>query len=165
MTALRSVSRYSHFIAAPPGIVFPLLCPVREYEWIDVWQGKLLYARSGAAEEDCIFTSHSFDEIGPETWVCSRYEPPLRIDYLRFTAHTVIRLELTLKPADTGTDLAAAFVATGITGTGKSLVAGFGPATCTEFSRPCFLMLDHFVRTGTMLPAAEAKTLAGAPLV
>jgi hypothetical protein len=156
----RSTSHYSHRIAAAPSKVFPLLCPVREYEWIDVWQGKLVYSVSGFAEEDCVFTTNSFASIGPETWICSRYEPPARIDYTRVSAHTAIRLALSLKAEGEGTLLSAAYIATATTETGEAFLEELGPEPATAIYRPCFLMLDHFLRTGTMLPSGEAKAHA-----
>lgn len=157
----RSISRYSHFIAATAEAVFPMLCPVREYEWLEWWRGKLAYADSGVAELDCVFTSAPFSAIGTEVWTCSRYEPPHRIDYVRMSPHTVIRLELTLSPAGAGTKVTALMVATGVDATGDALLAEFGTATCERHFRPGFIMLDHYLRTGAMLPDAEAQALAG----
>jgi len=156
----RSISTYSRHISAPPEKVFPQLCPVREYDWIEGWQGKLVYSDSGVAELDCVFTTTSSDAIGPETWTCSRYEPLQRIDYVRMSAHTVIRLQLDLAAAGTGTRLTAALVITALDRTGDDLVAGCNSGTCEAQFKPCFLMLDHFLRTGAMLPGKEALALA-----
>ena len=35
--------------------VFPLLCPVREADWIDGWNPVLVLTQSGFAEQDCVF--------------------------------------------------------------------------------------------------------------
>ena len=156
----RSISTYSRHISASPEKTFPLLCPVREYEWIESWKGKLVHSNSGVAESDCVFTNTSFEAIGPETWTCSRYEPPHRIDYVRMSAHTVIRLELDLAPAGTGTRLTAALVITALDRTGDEFLAGCNSGTCEAQFKPCFLMLDHFLKTGAMLPAKEALALA-----
>lgn len=156
----RSISTYSRFIAAPQEKVFPLLCPTREYEWIEMWKGELVYSDSGVAECDCVFVAAPFDAIGPETWTCSRYEPSARIDYVRMSPHTVIRLELKLEPAGSGTRLSAALVMTALDRVGGDFVAGCNSGTCAAHFKPCFLMLDHFVRTGTMLPHAEALAQA-----
>ena len=156
----RSISRYSHYVAAPLEAVFPLLCPVREYEWIETWRGKLVYSDSGLAELDCVFTNAHFEGIGQETWTCSRYEPPSRIDYVRMSPHTVIRLELTLEPAGAGTKVTAMFVTTAVDREGDDLLKDFDTATCQRHFQPCFLMLDHYLRTNVMLPAREALALA-----
>jgi len=160
MAQKRSISSYTHFVTAPPGKVFPLLCPVREYEWIDVWQGKLLYSESGVAEMDCVFIAAPFEELGPEVWTCTRYEPAARIDYNRVSPHSVIRLQLDLVPAGTGTRITATMVFTALDDIGTAFVSKCGPGTCAQGFQPCFLMLDHFVRTGTMLPAADARAIA-----
>lgn len=156
----RSISRHSHFLAAPAEAVFPLLCPVREYEWIEWWRGKLLYSDSGLAELDCVFQSEAIPAVGPETWTCSRYEPPRRVDYVRLGRHTVIRLELTLEPAGAGTRITALLVITAVTEAGDGTVAGMGPDFCALHFGPGFLMLDHYLRTGTMLPGEQALALA-----
>ena len=38
-----------------PDDIFPLLCPVREYEWLETWQCEMIYTKSGFTELDCIF--------------------------------------------------------------------------------------------------------------
>jgi hypothetical protein len=42
---------------APPEEVFPLLCPVREHEWLEGWQCEMIHTASGIAEKDCIFST------------------------------------------------------------------------------------------------------------
>ncbi len=158
----RRIGGCSHYVHAPAETVFPLLCPVREYEWIEWWRGELLYADSGLAELDCVFQSQVFEEIGLETWTCSRYEPPRRIEYVRISPATVIRLELCLSPAATGTRVAATLVVTAVSDAGDALVAGFAPDFAERNFRPALIMLDHYVRTGNMLPGAEAVALAAA---
>ena len=37
--------------------VFPLLCPVREAEWIDGWNPIVVLTQSGYAEQDCVFVT------------------------------------------------------------------------------------------------------------
>ena len=41
-------------VDAPPEVVFPLLCPVREYEWLEDWTCEMVFSESGVAEEDCV---------------------------------------------------------------------------------------------------------------
>jgi hypothetical protein len=158
----RSISRYSHPLNAPVALVFPLLCPVREYEWIEGWQGKLLYSDSGMAELDCVFIATVFEAIGRETWTCSRYEPPYRIDYVRMSPTTVIRLELTLEPQGERSRISATLVATAVDASGDALIDGFGSSTCEHHFKPGFLMLDHYLRTGSRLSRNEALALAAA---
>ncbi|MFW5488512.1 MAG: hypothetical protein ACNI3A_08885 [Desulfovibrio sp.] len=97
--------RSMHF-AHPAEEIFPLLCPVREYDWIEHWQCAMIFSQSGVAEAGCVFTT-DFPGDGPATWVCTRYEPPLRIDYTTFSAAGYVRtLEIVLQPDETEKELA-----------------------------------------------------------
>ena len=60
--------------AAPPEKVFPLLCPVREADWVPGWQYRLIYSESGVAEYGCVFITPNEDAT--ETiWVVTHYDP------------------------------------------------------------------------------------------
>ena len=55
--ACRVAHEYTQTNPASPEKVFPLLCPVREADWIPGWRYKLIYSESGVAELGCIFTT------------------------------------------------------------------------------------------------------------
>lgn len=67
----RSVKKYS----SPPSKIFPLLCPVREYEWLDGWECEMVYSESGFAEEDCIFKTKFPGEEEETIWVMTKRDP------------------------------------------------------------------------------------------
>ena len=91
---------YTTTLPAPPDRVFPLLCPVREHDWIDGWRCRLLHAVSGVAELDCVFRT---DLDGDSLWTVSRYEPPHRIEFVITTDGALLsRLEITLTAEDGG---------------------------------------------------------------
>jgi hypothetical protein len=161
--AKRQISTYTTYVAGPPEKTFPLLCPEQECDWIEGWpeKRKHIYTDSGFAELDCIFTATVFDRLGPETWCCSRYEPSKAIDYLRMSPHTVIRLELRLEPAGPGTHITAKLVFSALDKKGEEFLETCHHDTCEQHFKPCFIMLDHFLRTGKMLPMAEALARAG----
>ena len=56
-TSRRVTHEYIQTNAASPERVFPLLCPVREADWIPGWRYKLIYSESGVAELGCIFAT------------------------------------------------------------------------------------------------------------
>ena len=90
-------------IQATPQEIFPLLCPVREYEWIEPWQCRVLYSQSGLAEDNCVFETDFAHNGGRETWIVSRYEIHRCIEFVRFTAdEKIIRLDIQLTATDTG---------------------------------------------------------------
>ena len=97
---LRSEMRLS----AAPERVFPLLCPVREAEWLPGWHAEVLHSASGVAELGCVFRTR--DEGGPErVWTITRHDPAAGIvQFAQFLAGLcVIRLEIVLRPDGPGT--------------------------------------------------------------
>lgn len=44
-TAKRITRTYGQTINASPEQVFPLICPVRETEWLDGWRYRMIYLR------------------------------------------------------------------------------------------------------------------------
>jgi hypothetical protein len=72
--AKRVSHEYTQLNDAPPESVFPLLCPVREVDWVPGWQYRLIYSESGLAEDGCVFSTPN--EAGPETlWMVTHYDP------------------------------------------------------------------------------------------
>ncbi|MFH2098149.1 MAG: hypothetical protein ABIJ95_01470, partial [Pseudomonadota bacterium] len=94
-------------IRAPRENLFPLLCPVREEEWIDGWTPavyRVLKSQSGFVEMDSEFVENSlmkflFGKPGLTRWVTSRYEPErFTQDFTlhlsdRAVLHRAVRLE------------------------------------------------------------------------
>jgi hypothetical protein len=53
--------------------VFPLLCPVREADWIDGWGPIAVWSKSGLVEPDCVFLTRS--EPHESIWYVTCHEP------------------------------------------------------------------------------------------
>ncbi len=89
-------------LKAGPEKIFPLLCPVREYEWIPDWRCEMVYSDSGVAEKDAIF--HTRELLGMRAvWTCITYEPPRLIEYLFVVGKSgVVRLAIRLEDAPDG---------------------------------------------------------------
>lgn len=70
------VRSYVQHIEAPPEGVFPLLCPVREGEWLEGWAEscELIWSASGLAEPGCVF--RTIEQGLPETiWIITEHDP------------------------------------------------------------------------------------------
>ena len=94
---MQTISRtYDLKVPASPEQVFPLLCPILEYRWLPHWRCELLHSASGVAEEDCVFRTAA-PGGGSMTWVVSRYEPNVRIEFTCFVDGCyVFRLKIVL---------------------------------------------------------------------
>lgn len=82
--------------------VFPLLCPVLEYDWLEHWKADILYTESGVAEMDCIFRT-CFDPEAPQVWTVIRYEPNRCIKFLIVNQYHVTRYTIILQNHEDGT--------------------------------------------------------------
>lgn len=70
---------------APPEVVFPLLCPVREMDWVDGWDYKMIHSKSGLVEQDCVFSTphHGAAET---IWYVTVYDKDnFTVEFLRVT--------------------------------------------------------------------------------
>jgi hypothetical protein len=123
-----------------------LLCPVREYEWLDNWACEMVYSESGVAEDNCIFRTN-FGGV-PMIWSVSRYEPPRRIEFVSVApGREVVRLKIGLEPAAGGTRLHWERVFTGLSESGNEGINGW----TMERERQLSEKLEYFLKTGKML--------------
>jgi len=78
--------------------VFPLLCPVREKEWLDGWDYRMIHSQSGLIEQGCVFNTPHHGAL-ETTWYVSQYDPlNYCIEFIRITpeemvVHITIQLE------------------------------------------------------------------------
>src|SRR5512132_2448318 len=101
--AKRITRTYRQTIDAPPDVVFPLLCPVREAEWLDGWQYRMIWSRSNLVEEGAVFSTPG-DGEADTVWIVTRHDAARRaVEFTRFTpASRVCVLQLLVAPADPG---------------------------------------------------------------
>lgn len=151
--AKRVVKEFSQTVPAPAHEVFPLLCPVREYEWIDGWTSEIVYSESGVAENNCIFKTNA-TERGEELWVVSRYDPDnLTIEFTTFNQiGMVFKLDIAIEQDnDTGTTVRFSHALTGLTEAGNKYVQEYADKRYAAVMGFLGQSLDHFCRTGRML--------------
>jgi len=122
-TAIR-ISRQARFtVPAPPSAVFPLLCPVREREWIPGWQAEVLFSESGVNEDLCIFTSPN-PLLGEGTYVTSRFEQDRLVEFTVFyPGLAVMKLEIVLLPGAGASEVVWTRRYTGLSSEGNQRVA------------------------------------------
>jgi hypothetical protein len=81
--------------------VFPLLCPVREEDWIDGWSFRMIHSESGFAEKGCVFSTPHHGKT--ETiWYITKYDRmKYEIEFIRVTPQAfAVRISITLKTLD-----------------------------------------------------------------
>jgi hypothetical protein len=81
--------------------VFPLLCPVRERDWIDGWDCKMVHSESGLIEKDCVFTTAHHSDL-ETVWHVTQYDKEnYAIEFLRITPNeNTVRINIQLEKVD-----------------------------------------------------------------
>lgn len=135
-----------------PEQVFPLLCPVREYDWIDGWTCEMVYADTGVAELGGIFRT-SFPDVGDEIWTISRYEPDRAVEFVRVAWNVaVVKLDIALEPEGSGrTRARMTHTYTALSQAGELLIEALTPELHEQQMRTGEQMLNHYLRTGQKL--------------
>lgn len=120
----------------PPGSVFPLLCPVREAEWVEGWDPKLVISESGVAEPGCVFVTPA--DSGDAIWVTTLHDPEaLRVEFVKVTpGETVGEIRIALEEDGAGgTRSAIEYAYTALGPGGEAFVRAFDEAAWAAFMR------------------------------
>lgn len=149
------VSRsYTQRIEASAGRAFPLLCPVREAEWLDEWAYEMIHSESGVAEDGCVFRTQ-WSDFPESIWMVTRHDRKEGVvEFVRVTTGLLItRLNIRLEPtADDATLVHIRYTHTPLTEAGSSFIEG-------HYSQPEFersmawweKSMNHFLVTGETL--------------
>lgn len=123
--AIRLVKRTAISLNADAKTVFPLLCPVKEVDWIDVWEDicMMVYTDSGIAEEACVFETDAPDE-GYSLWICSHYDAAKgEITYIKhIVGKAVIKWDMHVRDTADSSAIDMVYNMTGLSKEGAALV-------------------------------------------
>ena len=147
----RVTRRYTQHLNAGPDQVFPLLCPVRESEWVNGWHPRLVATQSGSAELDCVFITAA----GPQEaiFIISRYEPENHlIEIVKVIPGIVVgKIVIRLAAAPEGSTAQITYSFTSVGPDGDRVVSEFTQKHFDEFMLTWETELNHFIATGEML--------------
>jgi hypothetical protein len=153
----RITHQYVQTNSGSPEKVFPLLCPVREADWVPGWQYRLIYSKSGVVEADCVFATPNPD--GTETvWVVTDYDPSkFRIAFVWVnpgvaTAQIRIRLE---PEGETRTKAGIRYTYTSLSSKGRTELERYDENWFRKKMTGWEAAINHYLRTGNRIQAAE----------
>lgn len=158
MNHKRTIKEHTILLEGNPEVVFPLLCPVREYEWIEPWKCEMIYSDSGFAEQDCLFQT-DFPYDGPkDTWILCRYEKPTLVEFVRVNGIRAIRYTIILRQTGEGkTESDWRQVITGLNDQGDRFIEGLSDQELKHRMQTLKQMLNHYLTTGQMLKFSDIK--------
>ncbi|ABK18772.1 hypothetical protein [Syntrophobacter fumaroxidans] len=140
---------YVQKIDAGPEKVFPLLCPVREAEWVKGWDPYLVLSRSGYAEKDCVFLTGDPQE--PVVWVMTELDPVnFRLEIVKVTpGETVGKITIALeRTGEDATNARVTYMYTALSGAGEEFVREYTEEFYLEFMQYWEKSLNRFLKTG-----------------
>lgn len=159
------VSRsYTQRLVAPPSAVFPLLCPVREAEWIDGWDPLRVLSHTGVAEPDCVFVTAAAPH-DDAVWVVTRHEPGAGVvEMVKVTPKvTACRLSIRLRALDAGCEATVTYTHTSLGPAGDDFLRSFTEAAYRATMQDWERRLNHYLQHGAMLrDARDGDAGAGA---
>lgn len=87
-------------INAPPEVVFPLLCPVKESRWLADWTCRVLFSESGVAEKNGVYATPYSEEEDTTIWFVTQHDPDGKmIEFVYFVpGNRVTRLTMAVSP-------------------------------------------------------------------
>lgn len=144
---VRVTRQYTQHLLAPLQVVFPLLCPVRETEWVAGWDPEVVFTISGVAEPDCVFLTR--DDSRCAVWILTRYDPAAgRLEYLKITLDvTACKISIALEPgADKTTEATIAYTHTALGPEGEMFVQSFTSAHYTAFMQEWERALNAYLQ-------------------
>jgi hypothetical protein len=157
----RITRSYTQRIEAPPRVVFPLICPVRESEWLDGWADgfELIYSASGVAEKNCVFRTYGHGD--PEMiWTISEHDHARGVvEFVRVMAGLVAStLRVTIADGGDGTSAVdITYVITPISDEGgRYAAARYEGEEFLDSIRWWETSLNHYLRTGECLRTSAA---------
>jgi len=147
LLAKRAVRESVLLNPAPPERVFPLLCPVREADWLPQWKYRLVYSQSGVAELGCVFTTPN--EGGPET----KFE--VAFAWVR-PQMLATRFEIRLSPAGQGQTRAHwRYTYTALSATGERELEGMDAAWFERRMRRLEKAMNYYLEHGAIIIGPE----------
>jgi len=150
----RAVRSYVQRLVAPPSQVLALLCPVREADWIEGWDPRVVYSTSGLVERDCVFVTAASPQDA--VWMVTRLEPEAGIVEMVKIAPEVTAciLRIVVEPAPGGSAATVTYSHTSLGPQGDEFVAAFTEEFYRGFMEDWERRLNHYLGTGKRLASS-----------
>jgi len=154
---------FTQSIKGTPEQIFPLLCPVRETEWIPGWITDWVISNSGLAEQNCIFQTPPRPGAGgvASIWVITRHDADaFEVEMFKVTpAFTVGKLQISLSAqGKTGTNATIAYEFTSLGPLGDNYLEGFTAQWYDKFMQVWEGQMNHYLETGELIPDPDLQS-------
>ena len=133
--------------------LFPLLCPVRESEWMPGFSSQNVYSESGFAELHCIFQTGP-NEVNKTIWIIPVYEKDNFIEFIYHEAKIkVVIIKLSLSDlSNSETSLQVEYIYTSLSEDGNTQLEGITEEAFKNQINSWEICLNYFFKNGTIIP-------------
>jgi hypothetical protein len=149
----RVTRTFTQKLVAEPSKVFPLLCPVREADWLDGWDPLAVFSETGVAEVDCVFIT----EASPSNaiWYITRHEPSNGfVEMIKITPTvTACKLTIQLRPVGDGSEATITYAHTSLGPEGDTFVTSFTEEHYQQFMGDWEARINYYLLHGSVLRA------------
>jgi hypothetical protein len=140
-------------IDGAPSAVFPLLCPVREVEWLDGWAYRMICSASGMAEAGAVFATSAPGEADT-LWVVTCHDAAVGVvEFCRVTPGSrTCLLRIAVSPRDAGQSwVDVSYEYTSIAPAGDVFLDQWTGDAFLDAMRAWESSMNHFLATGERL--------------
>jgi hypothetical protein len=151
----RVTRTYTQQLVAEPAAVFPLLCPVREADWIEGWDPISVLTTSGVAESDCVFVTGASPNSA--IWYVTRHDLVRgAVEMLKITPLvTACRLTIQLRAIGSGSEAKISYTHTSLGPEGDAFVASFTDEFYRKFMQDWEARINHYLVHGSALRGTD----------
>lgn len=151
--AHRITRAYRQTINTTPEKVFPLLCPVREAEWLNGWDYQMIYSATGFVEEGAVFST-PYEGEEDTIWIVTKHDIRAHeVDFARFTNNSrTCLLKIAVKPKSSNSSYVdVSYTYTSITPAGNDFINDFTEEVFHEAVTFWEKSMNYFLEKGDRL--------------
>lgn len=132
--------------------IMPLYCPIRELDWCENWNPKIVYSNSGLVEKDCIFiTPHGESDM---VWIVTDYDT--KKGHVEMFYHVpdvlVTKLEIQVTAiTENKTKVVLTYSKTSLSELGDKIINEFTKKEYDIMMNSWEQAMNHYLKTGEML--------------
>lgn len=155
--AKRVTRNYVQTIHAAPSVVHALICPVKEAEWLDGWDYRLIFSHSGFAEKGCVFTSKSAGEQDTIWLITRRDDAACETHFVRLTPDSRVA-EVMVRIDDGGRQtsrVSITYTITALNKAGNTFIENFTEENFVTDMKFWEATMNHYLKTGKALPRTD----------
>lgn len=160
MFKAKRVSRqFIQKINSTPDKIFPLICPVKQLDWLDGWNFEMVHSESGISEEGCVFkTKHESDV--DTIWVITKYDiENYIIEYVRITRGVlIVKINIKLEHRYSNiTDVNTEYIFTALSEKGNEFIEGKSSKQFFNMMKWWEKSLNYYLESGKKLLSLQLK--------